>query len=160
MDGVLSDFESKYTESFGEPSKKGQDHPPSFHNNWEKFVQNDLFQHLDWFPGAKKLLHFINSECVWERYIQVMILSSSGGHGYEEKITKQKEKWLIDREIYYNPIVVPGRRYKCLYANEHSILIDDVEKNVVQFREEGGYGIVHTSAEETIEWLENYIYES
>ena len=44
MDGVLCDFERKYTEVFGEPSMYGTDHPPSFHKNWEKFVQNDLFK--------------------------------------------------------------------------------------------------------------------
>jgi len=160
MDGVLCDFERKYTEVFGEPSMYGTDHPPSFHKNWEKFVQNDLFSFLEYFPGAENLLKFINSECVWERYIQVMILSSSGGHGYETKITKQKEQWLIGKEIYYNPIVVPGRRYKCLYANKHSVLIDDVEKNITQFKEKGGHGIVHTSAEDTINQLENMMYDS
>jgi len=53
MDGVLCDFERKYTEVFGEPSMYGTDHPPSFHKNWEKFVQNDLFSFLEYFPELK-----------------------------------------------------------------------------------------------------------
>ena len=39
------------------------------------------------------------------------------------------------------------------YANENSILIDDREKNINQWKEAGGIGILHTDAASTIAQL-------
>ena len=39
------------------------------------------------------------------------------------------------------------------YANANSILIDDMQKNIDQWRAAGGIGILHTSAASTIEQL-------
>ena len=39
------------------------------------------------------------------------------------------------------------------YADENSILIDDRPSNIDQWRSQGGIGILHVSAEDTIQQL-------
>ena len=41
------------------------------------------------------------------------------------------------------------------YANEHSILIDDMQKNIDQWKAAGGIGILHTNAKDTIKKLKD-----
>lgn len=43
------------------------------------------------------------------------------------------------------------------YANKNSIFIDDMEKNISQWREEGGIGILHKNALDTIQQLKDYL---
>jgi len=159
MDGVLADFGKKYEEAFG-VSHKNRGTPVyerGFNIRWKKFVENDYFKFLDWYPGAKKLLQFIHEEFMWKRNVQVMILSASGGRGTHERVVNQKKDWLRANDIWYEPIIVEEKRFKADYADEHSILVDDTIKNIEQFNERGGIGIVHEDAEKTIKTLRKYL---
>ena len=60
MDGVLCDFEKKYTEFFGVSSKDDTGHTKDFYKRWGIFINNNLFETLDWYPGAKTMIDFIN----------------------------------------------------------------------------------------------------
>lgn len=156
MDGVLCDFEKKYTEFFGVSSKDSTGHTKDFYKRWGTFIENDLFQYLDWYPGAETLLHFINNEFVWPKFGQVCILSSSGGHDTHEKVKKQKIKWLKDHNIWYHPFIVSRKADKQTYAGKNMLLIDDAKENVEQFKQRGGHAILHTDAADTIEELKKY----
>ncbi|MFW6047538.1 MAG: hypothetical protein ACOCP4_07135 [Candidatus Woesearchaeota archaeon] len=43
-----------------------------------------------------------------------------------------------------------------MFANENSILIDDMEKNIKEWVSGGGIGILHRSYRKTIKELEDY----
>jgi hypothetical protein len=45
-------------------------------DNWTEFVMSRQFETLDWFPGAKELLDFVNSLNVkWKFYRLLLVLS-------------------------------------------------------------------------------------
>ena len=156
MDGVLCDFEKKYTEFFGVSSKDSTGHTKDFYKRWGTFIENDLFQHLDWCPGAETLIDFINNEFVFHTFGQVMILSSSGGHKTHEKVKKQKITWLKDHNLLFHPFIVSRKADKQTFASKNMLLIDDAKENVEQFRQRGGHAIHHIDAADTIEELKKY----
>jgi hypothetical protein len=55
-----------------------------------------------------------------------------------------------------NIILVDKAITKQKYAALNGILIDDYEKNIAQWREAGGIGILHKNARETIKQLRRY----
>lgn len=61
----------------------------------------------------------------------------------------QKRRWVKQHLGDYKVIVVPAKN-KADYAAPNHILIDDTERNIKWWREAGGIGILHRSAEETI----------
>lgn len=158
MDGVLCDFEKKYQDFFGCPSKDERGHTKDFYKRWKVFIENDCFQFLDWYPGAERLLEFINNEFVWPCFGQVCILSSSGGHDYHERVVRNKLTWLRDHDIWYHPFIVSGKKLKQTYAGPDMLLIDDAKENIEQFIHRGGHGIHHKNAMDTIEELKEYIF--
>ena len=156
MDGVLCDFEKKYTEFFGVSSKDDTGHTKDFYKRWGIFINNNLFETLDWYPGAKTMIDFINNEFVWPKFGQVCILSSSGGHDTHEKVKKQKLKWLRDHNLWFHPFIVSRKKDKQTYASKDMLLIDDAKENIEQFKQAGGHAIHHTDAVDTIEELKKF----
>jgi hypothetical protein len=107
---------------------------------------NGNFESLEWFPGGKELLDFIQNETDWE----VEILSSSGGEKFHSEVAAQKVVWLCNNGIPYKANIVPGRKHKTAYATPETILIDDTEDIIVNFNAAGGLGILHKDANETL----------
>ena len=66
-----------------------------------------------------------------------------------------KQKWLESNGITWEAIFTSGRHDKRVYANESSLLIDDTRENIIDWTENEGYGIYHTSHKNTI----NYLYD-
>lgn len=148
MDGVLTDFHRRYAELFGE-NASGEDRPNKKDSvNWTKFVLSNQFETLDWFPGSKKLLEFVDSANV-----PIEILSSTGGAKYFTEVRNQKVVWLNNAKILYQSNLVPGRRVKRFYAFPGSVLIDDTPDVIEEFNKYGGIGILHTDADKTINEL-------
>jgi hypothetical protein len=104
------------------------------------------FESLEWFPGGKELLDFIQNETDWE----VEILSSSGGEKFHSEVAAQKVMWLCDKGIPYKANIVPGRKHKTAYATPETILIDDTEDIIVNFNAAGGVGILHKDINVTL----------
>ena len=151
MDGVLSDFEARYVELFGERPSDIQRRNKEFYAYWETFVKGKNFEVLPPHKGGVELLEYLGTEF---KDIPVEILSSSGGQHFHEEVAEQKRKWLCDHGITYNPIIVPGGSKKAEYAKSlWDILIDDTERNIDKFRKAGGTGILHTNVDDTIKQL-------
>jgi hypothetical protein len=153
MDGVLCDFEERYSTLFNETPSETRD-KKDFTSNWRNFVTGEHFSTLIWYPGGKELLSFIRKYPV-----EVEILSSSGGEKFHDEVTAQKIKWLQNNGIYYETNIVPGRKLKKDYARPDVILIDDTEGNINDFNAAGGHGILHKDVEKTMEML-NKLLES
>ena len=145
MDGVLCDFEKRFTELYGKDALGARDRK-NFTTNWPNFIMNGNFESLEWFPGGKELLDFIQNETDWE----VEILSSSGGERFHSEVAAQKVVWLCDKGIPYKANIVPGRKHKTAYATPETILIDDTEDIIVNFNAAGGVGILHKDINETL----------
>ena len=151
MDGVLSDFEARYVELFGERPSDIQRRNKEFYGYWETFVMGNNFATLPRHRGSTKLLNALHTEF---KDIPVEILSSSGGQKYHEEVALQKRQWLRTHGIEYNALVVPGGSKKAEYAKSPwDILIDDTERNIVRFCKAGGTGILHANVNDTIKKL-------
>ena len=145
MDGVLCDFEKRFTDLYGKDALGARDRK-NFTTNWPNFIMDGNFESLEWFPGGKELLDFIQNETDWE----VEILSSSGGEKFHSEVAAQKVVWLCDKGIPYKANIVPGRKHKTAYATPETILIDDTEDIIVNFNAAGGLGILHKDINETL----------
>jgi len=145
MDGVLCNFEKRFTELYGKDALGSRDRK-NFTTNWPNFIMDGNFESLEWFPGGKELLDFIQNETDWE----VEILSSSGGEKFHSEVAAQKVVWLCNNGIPYKANIVPGRKHKTAYATPETILIDDTEDIIVNFNAAGGLGILHKDANETL----------
>ena len=145
MDGVLCNFEKRFTELYGKDALGARDRK-NFTTNWPNFIMDGNFESLEWFPGGKELLDFIQNETDWE----VEILSSSGGEKFHSEVAAQKVVWLCNKGIPYKANIVPGRKHKTAYATPETILIDDTEDIIVNFNAAGGLGILHKDINETL----------
>ena len=143
MDGVLCNFEKRFTELYGKDALGARDRK-NFTTNWPNFIMDGNFESLEWFPGGKELLDFIQTETDWE----VEILSSSGGEKFHSEVAAQKVVWLCNKGIPYKANIVPGRKHKTAYATPETILIDDTEDIIVNFNAAGGVGILHKDINE------------
>jgi hypothetical protein len=78
------------------------------------------------------------------------IILSAPSQEESSKIGKRvwKKNNLPDAKMILTPA-----RFKQKYAGENKILIDDMERNIQQWRDKGGIGILHTSAADTIKQL-------
>jgi hypothetical protein len=63
-----------------------------------------------------------------------------------------KVDW-VNRELPGVPLILRSAKHKKDFASPNSILIDDRKDNIDGWIENGGEGIVHTSAAETIKTL-------
>lgn len=151
MDGVLANFVKRYDELFDEPLTNYRK-DKNFDDNWTTFVEGDNFATLEKWPGADKLLQFVDR--LREDYnIQVEILSSSGGRKYHDKVADQKTRWLQKHGIGYKTNFVPGRSLKSKYATPDSVLVDDTPEVIDSFIKAGGIGILHVNLEDTFKKL-------
>ena len=151
MDGVLCDFEKKYEELYKESPKATRERK-LFSNNWHDFVNTKQFENLVYFPGALRLMKYVNS-----LNIPVEILSSSGGKTYHSEVEQQKIKWLKMHNIHYKSNIVEGRRAKAKYATPTTVLIDDTPEVIKFFEDAGGIGILHKNFEDTKNILDLYL---
>ena len=70
----------------------------------------------------------------------------------EESSRIGKRVWKKNNLPDAKMILTPAK-FKQKYAGENKILIDDMERNIQQWRDKGGIGILHTSAVDTIKQL-------
>lgn len=155
MDGVLTDFNKKYTEMFGKsPAEVRADKERKQYSEfWHKFVDRSGFEKLDWHEGGQELIHFL------ERIpnVQICILTSAGGFDRHNEVQYQKCEWLDQRMIDWPVVVVPGRRYKSGFASGDAFMIDDTPDVISGFCNNGGSGIIHTNTADTIKALERWL---
>jgi len=153
MDGVLCNFNKRYTELFGEEAASTRERK-EFTEQWKLFIEGGNFATLDWFPGAIELLDYVKT---LEGKVNIEILSSSGGELFHDKVVVQKLHWLQTHNIPYYANITNGSRKKALYATggENRILVDDTDYVIKAFIEAGGIGIWHRDVKDTIKLIED-----
>lgn len=146
MDGVIVDWEKGFDElspgkTMSDWEKEGKDAEA-----WKLIhgVGMAWWAFLDWTTDGKKLWEYL-------KQYNPSILSSPGTQNIHV-VKKGKEAW-IKRELGNNIDYIIDRN-KEYYADNKSILIDDMEKNIERWEKAGGIGILHKSTDQTVKELE------
>ena len=154
MDGVLCDFNKRYTELFGVEAASTRERK-EYTPQWKEFIEGGNFAKLDWFPGAIELLDYVRT---LEGKVNVEILSSSGGELFHGRVLEQKLQWLKEHGITYEANITNGSRKKALYASGNNrILVDDTDYVIKAFIDAGGIGIWHRDVKDTIKLIEDVL---
>ena len=132
MDGVISDWELKYTELFGEVPTQISDE------------QKTVLAKLGFYSLLEPVKHAINLLNEYQKTHIVKILTSAGSV-CTDLVSTQKRAWVkkyISDEI--EVIIVTSSIEKAKYANENTTLIDDRDKSLIPFVLAGGNIIKYT----------------
>jgi hypothetical protein len=151
LDGVIADFNKKYKEMFDVYPKKAEK-DKNFDKFFTEFIDKQAFVTLDLMPNAINLVSYLR-----QTGIPVEILSSTASERRDSQIRPQKMKWLSDHQIEFPAILVPGAYLKKEFALPTAILIDDTEKNIIQWQEAGGIGILYKDYDSCVAILQEYI---
>lgn len=151
MDGVIANFDKRYTEKFAVSSQSTRSNR-SFDHYFKQFVDDREFASLEPMPDAHLLLRFLQT-----RDIPKEILSSTAREEHHAAISEQKSEWLQKQNIDYKQNFVPGKRHKASFATPNSIIIDDTLSVIVDWEKAGGIGILHRNAVSTIAMLSMYV---
>jgi 5'(3')-deoxyribonucleotidase len=147
MDGVLADFNKEYTKF--NPSKEDR---TRFRDS---VMTHRIFENLDKMPDADILL----SGVAKIPNLHIEILTSMGTFNVEQGIEAKRQKilWLDKHGITYKPNFVRTKTEKAQYATSDSILIDDSIGCITPFNKKDGNGILHTSAQDSLNQLNHII---
>ena len=151
QDGVLADFESGLTKALGYKVDL-KDKKDVYEAEKRKLTAQRLFLNLDPLPDAWKLVDYcMNSG------IHTEILTTAGT--VNRNLVIQDKIACIRRHIHPHWIVNPTFKgsQKTAFAHEKAVLIDDRPKYIYDWIEAGGIGILHKTADETIEQLNEII---
>ena len=144
MDGVLCDFDKRFMEfSNGIPPSRYESEfgKKAF---WKLISGQGVKFWVDipWMSDGKQLWDYIKS------YNPSLLSAPS----MEESSRSGKRLW-VDNEIPGTKLILRSAEQKQEFAKPNAILIDDRPSNIEQWRAKGGIGILHTSANKTIEQL-------
>ena len=155
MDGVLCNFEQAAEKAVGMPLSQWALEPrqkfKTIRDKWKPIMNTrNFWSNLPWNPGGQRLWSFINK-------YDPHILSAYVEQTTDPNCIPGKSKWARTRlGISGSKVNLVKRREKQNFAKVGgmpTILIDDYEKNIRQFRARGGIGILHTSTSNTINEL-------
>ena len=161
LDGVCADFEKRYNELYNaEPEVNyslSKNKISKLHRErFKSFVDSNHFATLDIIHGTQEAMSFF-VEVNEKHKIPVCFLTSSAREEYLTTIENQKKQWLKSHNIIFNLMIVPGKRYKCLYAKPGRLLCDDTKQNIDDWIHHGGIGIHHTTWETSIHIINSLI---
>ena len=156
MDGVLADFKGHFKKLFNKEDTETPD--PELWALIENYGKAKFFSELPWMPGGQELWNFIT-----DNFMRVKILSACGKSDKVDGQTSSGKKAWLSKHISNLPtqdiILVDNKRKKRYYSQPGDIIIDDTPIVIEDWLGKGGIGILHTSAEKTINELEQYLYD-
>ena len=142
MDGVITDFDKRFTDLAGMGPREyessfGKDKFWDFIDSKEKGGGVGFWVGMPWMPGGPELYNRVS------QYDHALLSSPSrsessriGKHQWKKKYTPSSK------------LILALARNKQNYADGNNILIDDRESNIRQWREAGGIGILYKSADQ------------
>ena len=147
MDGVLADFKTGAQRTTGMSINKWMNIPSS-KEKWALIkAKKNFWSTLPWMSGGKQLWSYISK-------FDPHILSAYVEESFDPNCIPGKTKWLkTNVGVSTDRINLVKRVQKQNFANKNSILIDDYNKNISDFKKRGGIGIYHTSTSNTIREL-------
>ncbi len=150
MDGVIANFEKRYKELFHQDPEV--DRKTHFKKYFDEFIHGKNFATLEMMPGAMDLINFLRKAPV-----PTNILSSTANEENYDEIAKQKMVWLQTHGITFTPLFVPGKHLKYKYAKPDTLIIDDTQSVIDDWRAAGGHAIWHKDVPSTLAMLNMYV---
>lgn len=154
MDGVLADFEKGVEELCGMKalSQNGKRDLRQDDLMWSAIRETDHFYNrLDLMPGAKELFDLIRSRYGDRCEILTGIPREERGIVTAGQDKRAWTRRMLSDQVKVNTVT---RKEKVLFCSgAGSVLIDDREKSIREWRNLGGTGILHVSAEQTLREL-------
>lgn len=144
MDGVLTDYDSAFTDLFGDQPRNvfpvlGEEEVNSIINQSSHFWYN-----MPWTKDGKELWSFLKP------YSPLLLTTPALT---VKTCKKDKVAWKDENLGKSTTIIFSNTKHD--YASPEALLIDDNKENIEKFVRNGGLGILHTSAEETIQQFIN-----
>jgi len=144
MDGVLTDFDAAFEKV------SGGIHPRTYET---KYGKDKFWEIVDakgvgywvgmpWMPDGKQYWDYI------KEYKPILLSSPSRS----ETSRLGKRLW-VRNQLPGTKLILAQAKDKQNYARKNRILIDDRKSNIDEWRAQGGIGILHTSAADTIRQL-------
>lgn len=145
MDGVLTNFSLSFEKLSGGIPPEVFERTRGVDAFWELIDVEGLawWENMPWMPDGKELWSYI-------KHKNPEILSAPTKRLIQSR--EGKELW-VKRELPKIKLNLTKAKYKCHFANPNAIIIDDMARNINQWREAGGIGILHISAQDTIRQL-------
>lgn len=155
MDNVIVDFRLVFKEKMGEwPEPWEQKNGKAAFWDLVEAWGEEFWVTLPWMPDGKVLWNYIS------KYNPIILTAAMAGYQ-----RRGKSAWLANEVGYTDtPVVDPtnwkGQSKVIMHKEKHKfilepgdILIDDTPKKIGPWNENGGNGILHTSAQNTINKL-------
>ncbi len=146
MDGVLTDFDSRF-EYFGGMPPKEYESKYGIKKFWELIddeVGVRFWVGMSWMPDGKELWNFIKP--------YTPIILSAPSRQNESRLGKRL--W-IKNNLPGTKLILASAENKPNYSEENHILIDDRKPTIEKWIAKGGIGIYHTSAKSSIDQLKD-----
>lgn len=153
MDGVLADFDRGVRELCGmdTPDQSGRT-PEQDDLMWEKIREvGHFYDKLELMPGAEEMFG-----AVYGRYGDRCEILTGIPKEKRKILTAKDDKiaWmrrLLSKTVGINVCYRAEKIQKC--TGPDAVLIDDLQKNIDEWKAAGGTGILHVSAEQTMREL-------
>jgi hypothetical protein len=147
MDGVIADFEKRYKELFNIYPAEARNNK-EFDTYFDKFIEDGNFATLEMLPDSMQIIVALRNLLP-----PTQILSSTASQKRYDAISKQKIEWLEKHNIDFQRNFVPGKHLKKKYARRDTLIIDDTESVINDWREAGGVAILHRNVPDTLAQL-------
>lgn len=158
MDGVLADFDRKAIELIG---KRLRDFTSSV-EGWAVMEKHqDIYYRLEKMPDADQLVHEV-FKLAYQYGYTPGVLTAIPKYGRIVNAVQHKRAWLAEKfplypELLTNFNIGPHAVDKQNHCKFGHILIDDSVMNIPQWNARNGFGILHTSAADTIKQLKSFL---
>lgn len=156
MDGVLCNFLKGASDATGYDLKQ--------HSQWEQIkgthwktiskMGSRFWARLPWMPDGKKLWNFVKP------YEPRILSAFPQAEQNKQFAIDGKKEWIRKNLSGVKEINIVRGQEKQNFARKGAILIDDSPRNIKQFIQAGGIGILHTDANKTIDILKSILQPS
>ena len=151
LDGVLANMEGYLQEHYGDKWKEEIEKP-----NWGDVGASHqrIYSKLEPMPDAHQLVKDLR---FW--FDDIRILTAIPKRAHFPHAVNDKRDWVhkhfgSDMKVHFGPYAYD----KQFHCQPGDYLIDDMKINIEQWNAVGGYGILHTSAEDSIrQFCEHFI---
>jgi hypothetical protein len=146
MDGVIADFDKRFME-LTQMSPDRYEQIYGIEQFW-RFIDNIIgvrfWVGIPWMQDGKQLWEYI------KKYKPTLLSAPSRNN--ESRLGKRL--W-VKKHIPGAKLILASRANKQDYSKPNAILIDDRPDTIIEWENKGGIGILHKSAEETIQKLKS-----
>ena len=148
MDGVITDFDKRFKDLNPEHLSAAQYQTKYGTEKFWDLIDEDnkvkFWVGMSWMPDGKQLWDYIKDK--------KPTLLSAPSRKPQSRLGKRL--W-VKNNLPGTPLILASADKKQNYSGGNKILIDDRPDNIEQWRSQGGIGILHTSAQDTIKQLQN-----